>query len=1252
MNMDAVFDSLDELKIKKRTTYKKVPEQVATELDKAATTISNPVPSFNLSEGFLFANDKLEKIKNRLNLGSKSNNTTTGNVDIPTNQNKFSDQYKNSLKESDDENEEILFSQSQAFLDTYNDTKNEDDRILNKNTEDVIDEAEKSTTFTTNYIRPATHLNFRNTPNNIHSVTQEITQQTQLISSTQNIKLNSISYSHNQKSKLAYNTYPNESLPTSQSIEERYRVEDPVQTTQDSSFANTQLIEDSTTTSPKRTIDFSQLKTQLIDSNKTSLLFQTQKINEEYIAQRQQIDNSQTQTSGSFHFSLSQTKELSEPQNISLGIVPLITKDDYHEQSGTQSNGAEEENNNINNNSNTNNNHAPMHISLTQNKPNKFTMPTSAISDEDRNSQRPLNELSTSRLLTLTQIVPSSPGKATADDPPKGPLMTLPEKTQADLLNTVPNQNDALNEIPQTARDDIFQTSVKDGILDKKLRIHEIQDALLQEVKEKEKQTEHHIQDSDSLTKTKFTFTKEDFLADLDDDDSDAVYANGENDKNEDKSERANTSHAKLKAMPVTIPHQQIEVQFNKVQLKNVIAKPKRKVILSQYENRLKENLLYNNSIDLYSDSEENTQSDILFSTASKAQILDIRHKLSKKKPQVKKKTIQTNLDQLFNKLKKASKKQIFDHQKNAIESKGLKLEDLKKEKEIVENLLEQEIERNRKIRAKERKRENKKNKVDDKSVQSASDEDDFDHSANELEDSFYNDSDENKEIIEPEEEDSEDDINIFRHKKGLKLVTEESDSENDNPLESEKIPINPNIINLGHYGDNLDSKSTIFNENSKKFIEDIEQFEADNSTENSNNELNELEYKRHIKQELEKQKLKEAKKKAKLRELKKVGASKMFDMEAEESEDEWFGIGGADGEVSDEYDSEVEKLIDDYSRQDFNPDEIRNKLMNENKEMDIKMVNRILYDIKNGGFRKRNRNNIDLELSDDEDDELREYRIKRREIMKKKRLEVTNTDKILKTSKSKAFFMSMVDDIVETSNPFMITQPSDDDSDDNNMDSISNKNHKDANNAKKDKKDKRTDDHARLSQSSRKKFVMSEDFVHKTLSFLTKSKEVNEFQHVNEHYKSQIGTINDIQSLKQKSSIKTMHVLSMMSQDTNVDLDASDKDDDDMIHHAGSFDNSFDDPLSSVSKAPSIIKIFGSTHDINDKFKDGNKTVTISNSYKTVGGMKTSITSFGRRKLVAPVKTHNNFNKNRISNIKSSSNSKLFRNQDKSFKD
>lgn len=101
-------------------------------------------------------------------------------------------------------------------------------------------------------------------------------------------------------------------------------------------------------------------------------------------------------------------------------------------------------------------------------------------------------------------------------------------------------------------------------------------------------------------------------------------------------------------------------------------------------------------------------------SQLSKATILNLKARLSKQNQKLsqrpnKSKDPKVDHNVLLNTLRKASRKQILDHQKEVIETKGLKLEDMVKEKEIVENLLEQEILRNKRIRQKEKRRENLK---------------------------------------------------------------------------------------------------------------------------------------------------------------------------------------------------------------------------------------------------------------------------------------------------------------------------------------------------------------------------------------------------------------------------------------------------------------------------------------------------------------------------------------------------------------
>lgn len=333
---------------------------------------------------------------------------------------------------------------------------------------------------------------------------------------------------------------------------------------------------------------------------------------------------------------------------------------------------------------------------------------------------------------------------------------------------------------------------------------------------------------------------------------------------------------------------------------------------------------------------------------------------------------------------------------------------------------------------------------------------------------------------------------------------------------------------------------------------------------------------------------------------MKRKGVSKMFEMEAEESEDEWHGVGGADGELSDEYDSELEKMVDDYTKTTFDPAEIRQMLAAEDKEYDEKIVNKILHDIKNGGFRRRGKGALDIELSDDEDDELQRYHAKRRELLRQKVLENGEASKLVSNPKSHAFFESMVEDLVESKNPFSIGETADPDSgaisENDKVDNAS-------------EHGTQPDAGGQPVRTERKRIKISQEFVQRSLSFLNSKDELdNEFEldrRLAKHQHSTLGDDNDdledLFTLKQNSCIKTLHTPARTSSRT-VDLEVD----------GNSPANGF--------KLPSVISSFSSRIDINEKFKEGTKTVKVSKSYKTIGGSRASITYLGKvRKLNAP---------------------------------
>ena len=268
----------------------------------------------------------------------------------------------------------------------------------------------------------------------------------------------------------------------------------------------------------------------------------------------------------------------------------------------------------------------------------------------------------------------------------------------------------------------------------------------------------------------------------------------------------------------------------------------------------------------------------------------------------------------------------------------------------------------------------------------------------------------------------------------------------------------------------------------------------------------------------------------------------------------------------------------------------------------------------RNGGFRKRRRGGLDLELSDDDEDdeELREYHKRKRELMKKRMLEIGDDKKLIKNPKSKAFFESMVEDIVDEKNAF------------GDIESI-------------EKSSTELDTQEEKEQDvtpgvDKKKNVISEEFVQKTLSFLRSGRDLEEFNIEEDLAKEQHGeNVEDLFSLKQRSTIKEFR---NPSQTNTIDL----------INNVENVESS---PLGGF-KPPSVIKSFSSRTDINEKFKDGNKTVTISKVYKTVGSSKASITYLGKsRKLMPPKK---NKNREKIGSKIKPTRSSLFSSHDESF--
>ncbi|SSD58885.1 uncharacterized protein SCODWIG_00646 [Saccharomycodes ludwigii] len=659
----------------------------------------------------------------------------------------------------------------------------------------------------------------------------------------------------------------------------------------------------------------------------------------------------------------------------------------------------------------------------------------------------------------------------------------------------------------------------------------------------------------------------------------------------------------------------EFKIELKKTSNDNEYSKPSK--ILQRYTQTLKTKKV----IELDSDDEKSHPSNnlainpaddidkeetVLKSASSKAALLGIRAKKSKKKngkkgkKQLLIKTGHTgSLQDLLQELRQVNRNQILKNKKELIEKQGLTMEELEKEHKEVENLLEQEIQRNLRIRAKEKERE-KASKKQIEQQKLVGEESGIIDEVPESDDNVYvpysneeggseeasvsDDSEHEQHTLEVEE----DHLDVVYGKK------EDSDY---------KIDLNEGKEEVGKGEDDVDNEEEkiVLSKKTRKFnfieepnksapllltskIGDIS--DNDLLSSEDTDEEDEAAYKEKMALAIRKNRNKEKKKEKLHKEMKKKGIYELYDMEAEESEDEWHGLGGADGEESDEYDPELEKMVDDYTKQNFNPDEIRKLIASEEKAHDEKMVNKILHDIKNGGFRKRGRGALDIELSDDEDDELKKYRLKKRELLRKRMLENKENRELAQNNKRTAFFNSILNDDLEEENKLFAGEEEEEEE------------------GEEGRRGKEKDSQTVNESEGTNKVVLTKDFVSKTLSFLTSKTddlqdefELSRIQHDSSY------EIPDLHKLKQNSSIKSF--------DSKQIRSSIKEHDDDLITSFGS------------SFVPSAVESFISKSDINSKFKNGSKSVKISKSYRAVGSSKASITYFGKkRQLKAPSRT------------------------------
>lgn len=134
---------------------------------------------------------------------------------------------------------------------------------------------------------------------------------------------------------------------------------------------------------------------------------------------------------------------------------------------------------------------------------------------------------------------------------------------------------------------------------------------------------------------------------------------------------------------------------------------------------------------------------------------------------------------------------------------------------------------------------------------------------------------------------------------------------------------------------------------------------------------------------------------------------------QAEESEDEYAGIGGAsDDEADAGRDSEMEDLMDDTNNETVDEAGIAAYYAEREKIQDEKDVNKLLKDLQSGLLRKKRGAEFDLDDSDDDDDGEARRRAKRRQMakMRKELMKDGNIEKIANNPKRLAFLSAIED--------------------------------------------------------------------------------------------------------------------------------------------------------------------------------------------------------------------------------------------------
>ncbi|KAI9172483.1 Mediator of replication checkpoint protein [Paramyrothecium foliicola] len=143
----------------------------------------------------------------------------------------------------------------------------------------------------------------------------------------------------------------------------------------------------------------------------------------------------------------------------------------------------------------------------------------------------------------------------------------------------------------------------------------------------------------------------------------------------------------------------------------------------------------------------------------------------------------------------------------------------------------------------------------------------------------------------------------------------------------------------------------------------------------------------------------------------KKSKAKEMIEEQAEESEDEYAGLGGADGEDSDNDSlASLEEIIDDTTNANADADKLAAFYMDRERANDEKEVEKLFKDVTTGMLRRKR--GADYDLSDSDDGGEARRRMKRRQFAKMQKALFTDerVKKMAENPGNQAFLRSIED--------------------------------------------------------------------------------------------------------------------------------------------------------------------------------------------------------------------------------------------------